>query len=361
MRILMTADAVGGVWTYSTNLAARLETHGIETYLALMGPSPSERQRRQPRLFESNYRLEWMDHPWADVDAAGEWLLGLADALKPDIIHLNGYAHAALPFRAPKLVVAHSCVCSWWRAVHNESAPSEWDEYRRRVRLGLDAADHVVAPSHAMLAALVREHGGLKISSSVIYNGASAPKHAICSKEPFVLAAGRLRDEGKNLALLEQAAEQVSWPVFAAGDSGAVGNVIALGRLDRNDIAAWMARASIFCHPALYEPFGLAPLEAALARSALILAEIPSLREIWGDAALYIDPRNAADLAAAIDQLIGDDALRSRLADAAYRRALLYSAETQAVHYACLYRELHASTGRESALAIAWQRSMSSE
>jgi glycogen synthase len=54
--------------------------------------------------------------------------------------------------------------------------------------------------------------------------------------------------------------------------------------------ADWYARASIYALPARYEPFGLSALEAALSGCALILGDIPSLREVWLEAAPYVSP-----------------------------------------------------------------------
>ena len=45
MKILMTADAVGGVWTYALDLAVGLAPRGVEVVLAVLGPAPSPRQR----------------------------------------------------------------------------------------------------------------------------------------------------------------------------------------------------------------------------------------------------------------------------------------------------------------------------
>jgi glycogen(starch) synthase len=122
-KVLMTADTVGGVWTYAIDLARGLAERGVEVALATMGDPLNDSQRekadRIPRLrvFESTFKLEWMEEPWRDVEKAAEWLLRLEDRVRPDLIHLNGYAHGALPWSAPKVMVGHSCVLSWWRAV----------------------------------------------------------------------------------------------------------------------------------------------------------------------------------------------------------------------------------------------------
>src|SRR5215217_4716379 len=173
-RILMTVDPIGGVWTYALDLARALEPHGIAIALASMGAHLTREQRQEVlsckniRLFESAYRLEWMDDSWDQVDRAGEWLLQIAKCFRPDLVHLNGYSHAVLPWNAPVLVVAHSCVLSWWRAVKNERAPRRYDEYRARVTTGLAAADSVVTPSIAMRDA-VAVHYGTNINCIVIH------------------------------------------------------------------------------------------------------------------------------------------------------------------------------------------------
>jgi len=67
-------------------------------------------------LYESHYKLEWMEDPWTDVEEAGAWLLELAQRVQPDLVHLNNYVHGALPWSVPVLMVGHSCVLSWWQA-----------------------------------------------------------------------------------------------------------------------------------------------------------------------------------------------------------------------------------------------------
>src|SRR5688500_5982965 len=115
-RVLMTADTVGGVWTYALELIRALEPHGYQVLLATMGRAVSAEQSSELReltnveLAESTYKLEWMDDPWRDVEAAGKWLLSLERDFQPDLIHLNGYAHGSLPWNAPVLNVGHSCV-----------------------------------------------------------------------------------------------------------------------------------------------------------------------------------------------------------------------------------------------------------
>ena len=352
-RVLMTADPMGGVWTYALDLVPALAEHGVEVVLATMGARLDETQRlaaeaRGLEVRESEYQLEWMPGAWSDVDRAGAWLLDLAEREGAELVHLNGYCHAALPWRRPVLVVAHSCVWSWWRAVQGGTPPAEWCEYRERVRAGLAAADRVVAPTRAMLRALEELYLPLP-HGQVIWNGRDPQAARPGRKEPFVLAAGRLWDEAKNLAALDRAAARVSWPVRVAGevrhpDGREVRpqHAEALGRLTPAELAGWMERAALFAAPARYEPFGLTAVEAGLAGCALVLGDIPSLREVWGEAACFVPPEDPDTLATALEQLAGDPERRGQLGAAARLRALALDPARMAAAYAATYTEIMA-------------------
>ncbi|XYH97847.1 glycosyltransferase family 4 protein [Sorangium sp. So ce1128] len=351
-RVLMTADAHGGVWTSALELAAALARAGVATVLATLGGplSPAAREAAAAipglELAESDYRLEWMDDPWDDVAAAGDWLLALEARTQPDLIHLNGYCHAALPFRAPRVVVAHSCVLSWWRAVYRRPAPLRYARYRARVAEGLGAAAAVVAPSAAMLRSLAGDYGALGVGRGhVIPHARDRRRFVPAAKEAFVFAAGRLWDEGKNLAALEKVAPRLAWPVLVAGSDVAPGGVgrrtgeslCSLGWMSEGELAWWMGRAAIYAFPARYEPFGMSILEAGLSGCALVLGDLPSLREVWRDAAVYVPADDPVALAGALDQLIRDAARRDALGALARRRAVRFSPRAMARRYLDVY------------------------
>jgi glycogen(starch) synthase len=348
-RVLMTADAVGGVWTYCLELADALAQHDIDIVLAVLGPAPTAAQRDQiaassiEQCVELGGALEWMDEPWEDVERAGATLLDLAKRFRTDVVHLNGYVHAALPWPVPTVVVAHSDVLSWWHAVMSAPPPASWATYEQRVRAGLQAATAVVAPTAAVLADIDR-HYGLG-AGTVIHNGRRADWVQELPKEQMVFGAGRMWDDAKNVATLECVAHTLEWPVVIAGEvaprpSTDPPSAQLLGVLSFEAMAAWLARASVFASPAKYEPFGLAALEAALSGCALVLGDIPSLREVWGDAALYVDPNEPDELTRALRQLLSDSEACRHWGRRAHARAQCYRTTTMADAYASLYRSL---------------------
>jgi glycosyltransferase involved in cell wall biosynthesis len=351
MKVLISTDTVGGVLTYTTELAAALEAEGDEVVVATMGPRLRREQRRSlpARVHESDYRLEWMEDPWDEVAAAGEWLLSLSEEERPDVVHLCSYAHGAVPFRAPKVLVAHSCVLSWWRAVHGTEAPPAWDRYREEMSAGLEGADAVVAPTRAMLDELERDHDLRPGTATVIHNGSSFPA-ADVEKQPLALGSGRFWDPAKNLAALDAAAEGLAWPVVVAGDLGPDGetrHAESTGVLAPAALAELRRGTSIYAAPAVYEPFGLGILEAARDGCALVLGDIPSLRELWSDAAIFVDPRDARGLHEVLAALIADRPLREDFAGRARQRAAAYSIQPSARAYRHRYASL-ARTGKEA-------------
>ncbi len=357
MRILMSADTVGGVFGYAVELARALAPFGCEVVLAAFGGAASPGQRAEAMragnvvLVDAPFKCEWMEEPWDDVARAGPWLLELAARATPDVVHLNHYAHGTLPWPVPLLVVGHSDVLSWYRAVRRCEAPPSWNRYRAAVRDGLRAADQVVAPTETMLRSLLCDYGPLS-RPTVIRNARDGARFRRAGdKAPLVFSAGRLWDDAKNLAALDAAAARLPWPVVVAGstehpDGGRrrPAHARALGPCDADELAELYARAAVYALPARYEPFGLSVLEAALSGCALVLGDIESLRENWDGAAQFVPPDDVDALVAALDHVIRDPFARRDYARAALRRAHeLSSPRCMAEAYLASYRLLIAT------------------
>ena len=357
--ILMTADTVGGVWTYALELARALQPHDVEVHLALMGPplTPTQRATAEEipnlNLFKSDYKLEWMEDCWPDVRRAGDWLLHLANRLRPDIIHLNGYAHANLAWNCPTLLVGHSCVFSWWQAVHGAAPPAQWQRYKSEVTNGLRGAHMVVTPTAAMMHALETHYGPID-HGRVIPNGRDPRLFRPAQKQQFILSAGRVWDAAKNIERIAELAPELPWPVYVAGDCQAPERFEhqrrlpprchPLGPLPETELRDWFAAAAIYALPALYEPFGYTPLEAGLSACALVLGDIDSLREVWEGAAVFVDPNDGAALKAALLRLIEDPRYRHEMSRHARERALLFNTEHMGRKYLAAYSDLLAQT-----------------
>ena len=357
MHVLVTADTVGGVWTYARELVTGLVRRGATVTLVSFGDIPSPTQTgwldglRGVDFRPTAFRLEWMQEAEQDIELSGEFLLSVIAEVNPDVLHLNQFCYGTLNVDVPKIVVAHSDVLSWWKAVKNE-IPGDitwlrW--YREAVSCGLRGATTVVAPSHWMMRQIEFLYGVPK-HGSVIYNGRTPTLfNPHISKDDYVLSVGRLWDSGKQVNLLTRI--EATSPIFVVGterhadqtlrDANAVSkssNIFLKGTQSEGQLRHWFSRASIYAATSRYEPFGLAPLEAALSRCAIVANDIPSFREIWGDTVMYFRANDAGSLQEQIGRMQADRELRLTYANLAYNRARQrYTSDRMVDEYMNLY------------------------
>ncbi len=361
MHVLVTADAIGGVWTYTRELVTGLVRRGVRVTLVSLGEIPSAQQTewmdglRGLDFLPTAFRLEWMQEAEQDLEASSEFLLSIIDHAKPDVLHLSQYCYGSLPVSIPRVVIAHSDVVSWWASVHgDEPRDTKWLRwYRNVLARGISEASAVVAPSCWMLEAITAYHAN-PAHSAVIYNGRNPGlfnPHG--TKDDLVLCVGRLWDSAKQVTLLSQCDHKV--PIYIAGSDKHPDDVLRgarpafparrrvqfCGLQSESQLSHWYCRASMYAATSRYEPFGLAPLEAAFSRCAIIANDIPTFREIWGDTALYFRYNDADDLAHAIERLNADRELRLTYANLSYNRARQrYTAERMVDDYMNLYESL---------------------
>jgi glycosyltransferase involved in cell wall biosynthesis len=352
-RILLTSDAVGGVWTHALDLTRGLAARGLAVTLAVLGPRPSPIQAALAeaipgaRLRLTDLPLDWTGSDASTLLRAGQALAALAAEEQAELVHLNSPTLAAGgAFAMPLLVGCHSCVASWWAVMRGTSLPPDLAWQREMVAQGYRAADALVAPS-AAFATMTAQLYGLPGPPRVVHNGRRAEPVPPATQRDGILAAGRLWDEAKNITLLDRIAPYLDRPIQVAGPLAAPGggqaalpNLHHLGLLNAGEMARVFAQAGIFVSPARYEPFGLTVLEAAQAGCALLLADIPSFREIWGEAADYAVPEDEAGFLHGLRRLAADPALRARRGTEAQARAARYSEAAMAEGMLALYRDM---------------------
>jgi glycogen synthase len=352
IRLLMTTDAVGGVWTYALDLARGLAVAGVETTLVVLGPSATPSQVADAHavsgltLIDTGLPLDWMAAEPAEVLEVSAALRGLART-GFDLVHLNNPAFAALGgFPAPVVGVSHSCLATWWSAVRDGPMPPEFRWRTQLLWQGLHHCHALVAPTRAFAEATARTYELPR--PAVVWNG-RRPAAALRKDEygPCVFTSGRLWDEGKGVRVLDQAAARIRAPVYAAGPlHGPNGSGIELrharpvGRLTTQEVGKWLERAPVYASAARYEPFGLGVLEAAQAGCALVLSDIPTFRELWEGAAVFVSPDDPGGLADAANRLLAQEGERRALAAKARARAARYTVDSMAAGMLDVYGRL---------------------
>ncbi|WP_419730280.1 glycosyltransferase [Lichenicola sp.] len=356
MRILLTTDAIGGVWRYSLTLAHEWAALGVPVDLAVLGPPPDRAQRNEAEairglsLHDTGLDLDWTAPDHAALQRSANGLAALAGGCGSSSVHLHAPAlvGATVDWPAPVVAMLHSCLATWWQTLRHGPPP---EDFRWRIDAtgdGIRRAAHVVAPTHAFRDAVLAAYGDLA-PIAVVHNGRHphpAPADPPSARPRQVLAAGRFWDEGKDVVTLDAAARLIDAPVLAAGsfrdpagrETSAPG-LVRLGSLDEPALANAYAHARAFISTTRYEPFGLAVLEAAQAGLPLVLSDIPSFRELWDGAALFVTPGNAAGFAAAINRALDDDP--DARGGAAHERARRYTATAMAEATLALHHPRH--------------------
>lgn len=359
-HVFMTTDTVGGVWTYSLDLAKGLCERGVEVTLAVVGPAASQEQAAQAqavaglRLVQTEAPLDWAESDPAALERAAVRLAQQAGDLGADIVHLNSPIFASGKFAAPVVGACHSCVASWWDAVKTDPAPEDFRWRTERLAQGYRACTLLVAPSAAFARETARLYG---VAPDVVWNGRSpGSRREGLAKRTQVINAGRLWDEGKNLESLDSAAGLLAHPVLAAGPLQAPHGasvepqaVTALGSLSADELSERFNQSAVFASLALYEPFGYGVLEAAQSGCALVLSDIPTFRELWSGAAIFVQPQASLYAAGVLDALLSEPEECARLGGLAATRARLYSLEPMVEGMLGLYGKAHAQAAREAA------------
>ena len=294
------------------------------------------------RLVETGLPLDWLAEDSGAADFAAQGISELARRHKADLVHLNTPSLAVANYAQPVVSVVHSCLASWWAAVRNGPLPEDFRWRTQVMARGIIASEALVCPSGALAREVERIYGR---RPSVVHNGRAAAEAPGCdARAHLAVTAGRLWDEGKDIATLDAAAGLTELPILAVGPTtGPNGSWIELRRLQGIDeraapeVRSLLASKPIFVTSALYEPFGLAVLEAAQAGCALVLSDIPTFRELWDEAAVFVPVRDAEGFGQALSQLAAAPERRALLGAAARERSQRYTIEAMAAQMLQIY------------------------
>ncbi len=242
----------------------------------------------------------------------------------------------------------------------------------------LRRADAIVAVSECTRRDAVRLYGVPPEKVSVIYEGVNPALRPV--EDPDVIAAARARyarnqpfllflgtiEPRKNIPALVDALQVLrargfphrllvagrrGWlyqGVFEhARQAGMESQVDFLDYVPDADLPALFAACDAFVFPSLYEGFGLPPLEAMACGAPVVCSNTSSLPEVVGDAALCVNPREPAEIAAAVERVIGDNRLRAELRAKGLAQGTKFSWERAARETLQVYQKVRRETGNQ--------------
>lgn len=362
MHVLVTTDTLSRTWIHTQELVTGLANRGIRVTLVSFGDIPLSNQtswmENLPHLEyrPTAFRPDWMQRGQQDLEESLRYLSALAFEVHPDLLHLSHLCHGSLPLETPRVVTAHGDLITWWLAVHgHEPKPSPWLRwYRDALSRGISDASVVVATSDWMLEMI--EACYTQPRNAVVVPMGRNPiffNPYVC-KEDYALAVGRLVDPGKQVGLLTQHSHPLPVCIVESDDRPTaldssictgikldldVANLSLKGPQTEGQLRMLYSRAQIFVAASRYEPVGLSVLEAALSRCAIVANDVPCLREVWGDAAIYFEANSADSLADVIHRLHEQrDLCRGYGARAFQRAREHFTAHRMVENYLQLYR-----------------------
>ncbi|NHC16537.1 glycosyltransferase family 4 protein [Motilibacter deserti] len=346
----------GGITRYLVEVHRRLPAHGVQSrvFAGLHGNDllGSERVvgRKVPRALD-RYRLV------PPRTALNEALLRRWLARQPagTIYHKTYYTgHGETARRGPLVVTMHDLIHALFPAHFAADDPTVAQQRRLAGQ-----ADLLLAVSENTRRDLVQVFGvdadKVVVTPLGVDVPAAAPHSAAPFAEPYLLYLGE-RGGYKNWATLvtgyarSRARTDVILVCAGGGELrpderellqhlGVSARVVQVAADDAR-LDQLYRHAVAYAYPSLYEGFGLPPLEALARGCPVVAARAGSIPEVLGEAAAYFDPSDADDVAALLDTVVGDDALRGRLAQGGPGRAAGFSWDRTAALTATAYRRL---------------------
>ncbi len=357
---------IGGSERHLLALLPALRNRGVDVhFLGLDDPA------RDPEPFYE--RLAAVNVPFSRLSCPRDVDPGLARAtvravrsLRPDLVHthlVHADVYGAVAARRAGAVLVST--------KHNDD-PFRTGPYRFVERATTRAASRVICITAALLRFNAVRVGIPAPKLRVVHYGLDAPPEpwgdAAGPKLPdaarVLLAVSRLeRQKGLDVAvraLAELRSERDDVHLVVLGEGSRRGELEALAReLDVGDavhlpgrvgdVGAWLERAELLVHPARWEGFGLALLEAMLCARPVVGTRVSSIPEIVidGETGLLVEPDDAHVLAAAIGGLLDDHERARRLGEAGLARArATFSVELMTERTSAVYREALASARR---------------
>jgi alpha-1,3-rhamnosyl/mannosyltransferase len=346
--LVRSAGVKNYVWHWVRAMRAVAGDAAIEAFPFLGDLGPLDHERSPHGAAGTLWRIAWL----YGVNVPGPpWL----DWLHPGCAVFHASNQTRIPPRRMKLTATvHDLTALILPELHTPGNIGADRGFADRI---LKRADGLIAVSENTRQDAIQRLGIRPERIRTIYSG--IPEAFFCAEKlrrprPYVLFLGTLEPR-KNLDTLLSAWSALPADVRAAYDlviAGPVGwaapatvarvkqEAVYLGYVPEDAVPGLVAGATAFAYPSLYEGFGFPVAQAMAAGVPVLTSNTSCLPEVAGDAALLVDPRSAAEIAAGLARLLTEPSLRERLAAAGPPRAARYRWETCARESLAYFREI---------------------
>jgi len=367
MKILIDARFYGlenaGIGRYVVNLLENLQRQDKRNeYLVLL------RKKYFDKLsLAANFRKVLVDIPHYSLEEQIK-LPSLIRSQKPDICH---FPHFNIPvfYQGKFVVTIHDLIKHTSRGISTTTRTPwlylvKYLGYKIVFKKAVRNACKIIVPSQEVKNELSKTYGVPAQKVVAIYEGVEEKfkpvkqdakiltKYGIV--KPFVIYTGSVYphknierllyaikqvNSRKDLALVVSCARDVFWKRLRkkVKEIGVEKFVNLAGFIPDEDLVLIYGQASAFVFPSLSEGFGLPGLEAMSAGVPLICSDIPVLRDVYGEAALFFNPYDPKDMAKNIAKVVKDSKLRENLVKKGIAQSKKYSWEKMATQTLKIY------------------------
>ncbi|MCB0073034.1 MAG: glycosyltransferase family 4 protein [Caldilineaceae bacterium] len=328
------------------------------------------RKHRTPLIEQANFRRATL---FAPVHSRLEQYILPAELLRfpLDLIHSTDFI-PPLHSNVPAVVTVHDLAFLHWPHFLTATSAAYYGQIDRAVH----HARHIIVPSESTKHDLVGQMGAPDAKVSVIYEAADPrfrplpvdeTRRAVTAKfgipDSYVFFVSTIEPRKNVNGLLE--AFRILIDRYNVQETGLVlagskgwlyeetmdlvnrlnlaERTFFLGRVSDEDLHQLYVGARCHIHPALYEGFGLPPLEAMACGTPTIVSNTGSLPEVVNDAALLVAPRDHEEIAVAMHRLLTDDALHAELRRKGLHQATFFSWDRAAEQTLDVYRAVAAT------------------
>lgn len=301
--------------------------------------------------------------PFAQFSYAEQFqLLGLIKKLKPDLVHFS-FVQQPLLYFGNKVTTIHDLTPLRFksRGLNSFSYQFKKTLYWIMVKMAILSSKKILTPSKFVKTDLIKLTRKAKNKTTVTYEAginASSKKtmYKPMQNKKYIIYVGRaavhknLRNLVESFRLLQLDHPKLNL-VLVGGDRNyqelkdyvAKRNILNIhftGFVSDHELNWLYSKALAYVFPSLSEGFGLPGLEAIAHSAPVISSNASCLPEIYGDAALYFNPRDPEDIALKIERVLNDKEYRKQLIENGHKQLSKYSWEKTAKETLEIYNQL---------------------
>jgi len=329
--------------TYVERLVHYLEQIDTDNHYSILVPSKDIGYYRPTNPNFTVISVDFKNYSFAEQTKFKQFL----DKLSPDLVHFCMPQQPVL-YTGKSVTTVHDLTL-----LNTYNSDKNWLVYRAKQLVGrfvfkriAQTNEHIIVPTNYTKQAYAKFSGLAEDSITVTYEAADKSEGKlqpyIHPFKQFILYVGQQSDY-KNIKRLGDAhqkllVEHPSLGLILVGklnksaqnnkryfESRGYKNIVFTDFIPDEQRDWLYSEAAAYVFPSLMEGFGLPGLEAMVRGTPVVSSNATCLPEVYGDAALYFNPRNTDDMADKIHRILSDDTLRSSLIKKGYKQAKRYS------------------------------------